>query len=67
MGEAIHRALRIPPIEQKARMRLMRDLVRQRNVYRWAGEMLLDAAKLQQHARIAQLVAPENRSQIKAA
>jgi trehalose 6-phosphate synthase len=34
-------------------MRLMRDLVRQRNVYRWAAQMLLDAARLRQRERIA--------------
>ena len=27
--------------EQRERMREMRELVRQRNVYRWAGRMLL--------------------------
>ena len=32
--------------------RLMRDLVRQRNVYRWAAQMLLDAARLRQRERI---------------
>jgi trehalose 6-phosphate synthase len=33
-------------------MRLMRDLVRVRNVYRWAGQMLLDAARLRTQRRI---------------
>jgi trehalose 6-phosphate synthase len=37
MGEAIEHALSMRPDEQKERMRLMRDLVRVRNVYRWAG------------------------------
>ena len=31
----------------------MRDLVRVRNVYRWAGQMLLDAARLRNQQRIA--------------
>jgi trehalose 6-phosphate synthase len=56
VGEAIHRALKMPKAEQQARMRLMRELVRDRNVYRWAGEMLLDAAKLRQHSRILRMV-----------
>ena len=30
----------------------MRDLVRQRNVYRWAGQMLLDAARLRRRESI---------------
>jgi len=34
------------PDEQRERMRPMRDMVRDNNVYRWAGSMLLDAARL---------------------
>jgi trehalose 6-phosphate synthase len=52
MAEAIQRALTMPAIEQRERMRLMRDLVRVRNVYRWAGQMLLDAARLRSQQRI---------------
>jgi trehalose 6-phosphate synthase len=61
MGGAIHRALAMPKAEQRARMHLMRDLVRTRNVYRWAGEMLLDAARLRQKTRIMQLVTSGDR------
>jgi trehalose 6-phosphate synthase len=32
-------------------MRLMRDFLRVRNVYRWAGQMLLDAARLRSQQR----------------
>jgi trehalose 6-phosphate synthase len=56
VGEAIHRALNMPKAEQQARMRLMRELVRDRNVYRWAGEMLQDAAKLRQRSRILRMI-----------
>jgi trehalose 6-phosphate synthase len=52
MAEAIHRALIMTSGEQRERMRLMRDLVRVRNVYRWAGQMLLDAARLRSQERI---------------
>lgn len=52
MAEAIHRALVMSPAEQRERMRLMRELVRVRNVYRWAGQMLLDAARLRSQQRI---------------
>ena len=45
-------ALRMSPAEQRDRMRLMRDLVRERNVYRWAAQMLLDAARLRRRQRI---------------
>lgn len=53
MAEAIERALTMPAVEQQERMRLMRDLVRVRNVYRWAGQMLLDAARLRSQQRVA--------------
>jgi trehalose-6-phosphate synthase len=53
MAEAFLQALRMSPAEQRDRMRLMRDLVRERNVYRWAAQMLLDAARLRRHQRVA--------------
>ena len=34
------------------RMRLMRRQVRDRNVYRWAGHLLFDAARLRRRQRI---------------
>jgi trehalose 6-phosphate synthase len=52
MADALERALVMSPGEQKERMRLMRDLLRVRNVYRWAGQMLLDAARLRSQQRI---------------
>lgn len=57
MGQAIHRALQMPENEQRERMRLMRDQVRTRNVYRWAGQMLLDAARLRKRWRIHRMIA----------
>ncbi|MCU0812602.1 MAG: trehalose-6-phosphate synthase [Thiobacillaceae bacterium] len=41
---ALHLALTMTDQEQRDRMRLMRGLVAEFNVYRWAGRMLLDAA-----------------------
>ena len=52
MAETIDAALRMPQIDQRERMRVMRDLVRQRNVYRWAAQMLLDAARLRKRESI---------------
>jgi len=49
---AIHLALTMPPTEQRARMRSMRSIVQEFNVYRWAGRMLMDAARMRQRARI---------------
>ena len=59
MALAIGQALRIPQTEQRDRMRLMRDFVRQRNVYRWAGQMLLDAARLRRRDSILRSVEDE--------
>ena len=53
MAEAIGLALRMDPAAQRERMREMRELVRQRNVYRWAGQMLLDAARLRRRESIS--------------
>lgn len=57
MGQAINRALTMPEGEQRERMRLMRDQVKERNVYRWAGQMLLAASRLRKRQRIRRLIA----------
>jgi trehalose 6-phosphate synthase len=63
MIEAIEAALLMPEAEQRERMRLMREIVRLRNVYRWAGQMLLDAAELRARSRIMGMVSqPESAS-----
>jgi trehalose 6-phosphate synthase len=49
---ALHLALTMPATEQRARMRSMRGIVQEFNVYRWAGRMLMDAARMRQRARI---------------
>ena len=50
---ALATALSMPPAEQQVRMRSMRSLVARFNVYRWAGEMLVDAARLRSRERLA--------------
>jgi trehalose 6-phosphate synthase len=57
MADALARALVMPESEQKERMRLMRDYLRVRNVYRWAGQMLLDAARLRSQQRVSDGIA----------
>lgn len=52
-ADALFRALTMPEFEQRERMRSMRALVRDFNVYRWAGRMLLDAARIRQRERLA--------------
>ena len=49
---ALQLALAMPVGEQRARMRLMRALVRDFNVYRWAGRMLMDAAGMRRRDRL---------------
>ena len=51
---ALHVALTMPAAEQRDRMRLMRGLVREFNVYRWAGRMLLDAATMRRRDRLTE-------------
>ncbi len=45
-------ALQMSPDEQRVRMRSMRHLVQEFNVYRWAGRMLLDAARMRHRRRV---------------
>jgi trehalose 6-phosphate synthase len=49
---AMHLALTMSPEEQRARMRSMRNLVQEFNVYRWAGRMLIDAARMRHRRRV---------------
>ncbi|TSA12500.1 MAG: trehalose-6-phosphate synthase [Comamonadaceae bacterium] len=49
---ALHLALTMPELEQRDRMRLMRGLVAEFNVFRWAGRMLLDAAAMRRRGRL---------------
>jgi trehalose 6-phosphate synthase len=49
---ALHLALTMPATEQRDRMRSMRGLVQEFNVYRWAGRILLDAAQMRRQRRV---------------
>lgn len=49
---ALHLALTMPAAEQRDRMRLMRGLVAEFNVFRWAGRMLLDAAAMRRRSHL---------------
>ncbi len=50
---ALHMALTMPEDEQRDRLRLMRGLIAEFNVYRWAGRMLLDAAAIRKRNRLS--------------
>ncbi len=45
-ADAIHSALTMSAAERHDRMRRMRDLIRERNVYRWAGSMISSLSRL---------------------
>lgn len=52
-AEAIHIAIDMPREERRERMQLMRRTVKENNVYRWAGRMLMDAARIRQRQSLA--------------
>jgi trehalose 6-phosphate synthase len=47
------RALTMPLEDQRERMRAMRSFLAEFNVYRWAGRMLVDAARLRSRDRLS--------------
>jgi trehalose 6-phosphate synthase len=56
-AEALYQGLTMPEYEQQERMRSMRAQVRDFNVYRWAGRMLLDAARVRQREKLTVRIA----------
>ncbi|HVL56702.1 MAG TPA: trehalose-6-phosphate synthase [Burkholderiaceae bacterium] len=52
---AILQALEMPREERHERMRLMRRTVKENNVYRWAGRMLMDAARVRRRDQLRRL------------
>jgi trehalose 6-phosphate synthase len=57
MAEAMYRAVIMPPEEQRERMHLLREMVKDNNIYYWAARILLDAAHLRKRARIERYIA----------
>jgi trehalose 6-phosphate synthase len=49
---ALQMALTMSEVEQRDRIRSMRGLLQEYNVYRWAGKMLLDAARIRKKIRL---------------
>lgn len=64
-ADALNRALTMPEAEQRDRMRAMRMLVKDFNVYRWAGRMLLDAARLRRREQIRAKIHAYNRKSLR--
>jgi alpha,alpha-trehalose-phosphate synthase [UDP-forming] len=45
-AEALHVALDMDPAERRERMARLRDVVRENNIYRWAGNLVLELTQL---------------------
>jgi trehalose 6-phosphate synthase len=56
-AEAIVTALQMPRDERRKRMQLMRRTVSEANVYRWAGRMLMDVARIRQRQTLTRWTA----------
>jgi trehalose 6-phosphate synthase len=52
-SNALAAAFRMSDAEQRVRMRSMRRLVSEFNVFRWAGQMLVDASELRRRERLS--------------
>jgi trehalose 6-phosphate synthase len=51
-ADALLTAINMPRVEQRERMQSLRSIVRENNVYGWAGAMLADAARLRLRGRV---------------
>lgn len=54
-AQAIKTALSMSREERRQRMKLMRRVVKENNVYRWAGRMLMSAATIRQRQALSKL------------
>lgn len=50
MAEAVRAAVEMPPEERRARMARMRQVVREHNIYRWAGLLLSELSRVPEEA-----------------
>jgi trehalose 6-phosphate synthase/phosphatase len=51
-ADAMETAMRMGREERRDRMRLLRRTVKENNVYRWAGRMLMDASRIRQRQNL---------------
>jgi trehalose-6-phosphate synthase len=56
VAEAIHTALSMAPEERRTRMQHMREQVKERNIYRWAADLLTELAHIRLPAQAATTV-----------
>lgn len=55
-ADAIETAMRMSRDERRGRMSLMRRTVKENNVYRWAGRMLMDMGRIRQRQSLSRAV-----------
>ncbi|MDQ7990646.1 MAG: trehalose-6-phosphate synthase [Candidatus Dactylopiibacterium sp.] len=60
-ADAIYHGLTMSAAEQAERMRSLRSIVSEDNIYRWAANMLLDAARMRRNERISARLSGEGR------
>ncbi len=58
IAEALRTAIEMDPDERQARMQHMRQMVREQNVYRWAGTLIADLADLRSEPAPVPVIAP---------
>jgi len=46
MAQAIRAGLEMDPAEKKARMQRMRETLKDRNIYRWAADLISNLAQI---------------------
>ncbi len=61
LAEAIRTGLEMDRLEQRSRMQRMRKVVKEYNIYRWAGTLISELAELRLEAPEAPKARPENR------
>src|SRR5207249_8597493 len=57
-AEAIHRAIEMAPAERRDRMARMRAHVREQNIFRWAGMLMSELARIPSGVRASLTAGP---------
>ncbi len=64
IADSIHNALSMEPKERNERIRRMRQILRERNVYRWAGNIITTLVRLRISPPVKQPVLHDNDSKV---
>jgi trehalose 6-phosphate synthase len=55
-AETFRRAIQMPKEERHRRIRAMREHIKQWNIYRWAEQMMTDAAEVREKKRLHEVI-----------